>query len=142
MPKIATHQKKICSIRLWTYYQWKNQLNFFLPNDDDILESLLGGINNTTMRSMESDLWESLMCHICLLCTIILNMYYNLIVIPLILDTKYYDVLYCIWSLIDLSVCILCSSCMSLFILFLVISFIKCNCSNMEEIKIINQSIQ
>jgi hypothetical protein len=30
---------------------------------DDILESLLGGISNT-IRSMESALWESLMCHI------------------------------------------------------------------------------
>jgi hypothetical protein len=54
----------------------KKQLIFFDQNDDDILES--GGINKNTMRSIESDLWESWMCHISeymSICTIILNMY-------------------------------------------------------------------
>ena len=36
----------------------------FLPKLWHILESVLEGINNNTMISMESDLWESLMCHI------------------------------------------------------------------------------
>ena len=58
----------------------------FPPNDDDMLESLLGDINNT-MKSMESDLLSHI-TDTCLLCTIILNMYYNFI--PVVFDTKYY----------------------------------------------------
>ena len=62
--------KKLLHIRNSLFYiivdilSVEKSVEFFDQNDDDILESLLGGIHNTTMRSMESDVWESLMCHI------------------------------------------------------------------------------
>ena len=81
----------------------------FPPKWWHMLESLLGDINNT-MKSMESDLLSHI-TDTCLLCTIILNMYYNFI--PVVFDTKYYTLskvwyifLYVIYICFKLVVCL------------------------------------
>jgi hypothetical protein len=121
----------------------EESVQFVYHNDGNILESLLRGINNT-IRSMESDLWESLMCHIS---EYMSTFYYNF---KHVLQFNTFNVCQQVfyratfYLKFDRFTCMyICSSCMSCFIIYsvLLISFIKCNSSNMGKIKIINQSI-
>jgi hypothetical protein len=121
----------------------EESVQFVYHNDGNILESLLRGINNT-IRSMESDLWESLMCHIS---EYMSTFYYNF---KHVLQFNTFNVCQqvfyraTLYLKFDRFTCMyICSSCMSCLIIYsvLLISFIKCNSSNMGKIKIINQSI-
>jgi hypothetical protein len=121
----------------------EESVQFLYHNDGNILESLLRGINNT-IRSMESDLWESLMCHIS---EYMSTFYYNF---KHVLQFNTFNVCQqvfyraTLYLKFDRFTCMyICSSCMSCLIIYsvLLISFIKCNSSNMGKIKIINQSI-
>ena len=121
----------------------EESVQFLYHNDGNILESLLRGINNT-IRSMESDLWESLMCHIS---EYMSTFYYNF---KHVLQFNTFNVCQqvfyraTLYLKFDRFTCMyICSSCMSCLIIYsvLLISFIKCNSSNMGKIRIINQSI-
>ena len=126
-----------------TYYWWKNQFIFYLPKWWQYIEICIRGYKWDQWSQIYGNVWCATYQIICLLGTIILNIHYNLI--PLILEIKYHTVLFCIWSLIYLPVCIyvlvVCLYFCLVIYFVLLISFIKCNSSNMGETKIINQSI-
>jgi hypothetical protein len=117
------HIRNCMYYKIVDIFPLEESVQFLYHNDGNILESLLRGINNT-IRSMESDLWESLMCHIS---EYMSTFYYNF---KHVLQFNTFNVCQqvfyraTLYLKFDRFTCMyICSSCMSLFFVWSFILF-------------------